>query len=434
MPASKLSVPLAFLFALASACGEPRRRSLDPVTPSSPTDARMAGTGGTAGTANPGGIGGEAGTTSGGAAGGTFGSGGSDGADAAGGAAGAGESIPPGTDVRSGQQTADAPPPPALSDAPVAQDSSPDAPPPAPPDGPDPCASLPPGGCCRDTDCAAVPSMVATCDVSRRRCGYSCAPDTKPCGNACIPRSACCTDQDCGRCEKCSSRSCEPQTASEDRKNDCLDGVSCKTGRCDGRGGCGDSPNGSQTVGCGDPASCDGVAQTTADSCQNGGCRRGDTTPCPRTYYGCSNNRCADRCPSDRPFDTGSECIACGGPGQKCCLGAREDRCRSGSWCCDSIEQKGCEGQAQLLNTCVRQLNQGDDCNVLRNDQCQSGTKCEFDVNICCLPCTGTKLCDNGGICRESIGAPCRVDTDCLEGLVCRFNTEMPARLVCQIP
>lgn len=316
----------------------------------------------------------------------------------------------------------------ALPDAP-GSDASGDATPMAP-DAPDPCASLPAGGCCKDPDCPAMPGRVATCDIARRTCQYSCPPDTKACGNRCIPMTACCENSDCGRCEKCSAGACVPQTATEDLKNECPDNVTCKTGRCDGRGGCGNSPNGSQTVGCRDPGSCNGTAETGPDTCQNGQCQRGQTRQCSKPYYGCANDRCADKCPAARPFDTGSECISCGGPGQRCCPGARETRCRDKSWCCDTVQQKGCEGQQNLLNTCVRQLRQGDDCNVLRDDQCPSGTTCEFDANICCLPCPDG-VCSAGGLCKRGPGQECMRDSDCVEAFVCRATTENPGKFTC---
>lgn len=291
-----------------------------------------------------------------------------------------------------------------------------------------------------DPDSAPAPGPIASPDAASdigMPAPPVIPPDARPidpCAN--LPAGQCCSDRDCGMCEKCSAaRTCVPQTANEDRKNDCPDDVPCKTGTCNGQAACGNAPNGSQTTGCRNPNSCNGYAQTTADACEAGVCRRGDTSACPKVQYGCtSNNLCATGCPKDRPFDTGSECIACGSPGQKCCPGTRDARCRGGSWCCDTNAQKGCEGQPQLLNTCVAQLKRGDDCNVAREDQCPGGTRCEFDVNICCLPCTGTRTCDLGGICTESVGGPCTTDADCSasNGLFCRVNMEVPARMVCQ--
>src|SRR5207253_446389 len=78
-------------------------------------------------------------------------------------------------------------------------------------------------------------------------------------------------------CQKCAANRCQNQTPDEDVKNECPDGA-CRTGKCDGAGGCdvrndGSDPSGlcqkmCQTGSCAPGGKCQPVAQGQ----QVGGC------------------------------------------------------------------------------------------------------------------------------------------------------------------
>ena len=80
----------------------------------------------------------------------------------------------------------------------------------------------------------------------------------------------CTQDEDCGFCKKCVEGQCVFQTDEEDLKDECPDDV-CKTGFCNGAGGCGYEPDGTE---CDDDLFC-----TETDVCLNGSCE-GSDSPC----------------------------------------------------------------------------------------------------------------------------------------------------------
>jgi hypothetical protein len=220
---------------------------------------------------------------------------------------------------------------------------------------------IPSSACCTDGDCPMKDVQVGKCDLSAHQCEWSCGAGTKPCGGKCLPSSACCDDgecsgnracvgnacsgttcragyktcgnecvlaseccradgccanSDCGRCEKCSSGACVKQGDKEDLKDDCAGGT-CKTGLCDGRGGCGTIPDGQSGPGCNAGPTCKAGAESAADVCEGGTCKPGASRSCGK--YPCNGNRCATRCP-EGTNEGPTACISCGrADSEECC-------------------------------------------------------------------------------------------------------------------
>jgi hypothetical protein len=262
------------------------------------------------------------------------------------------------------------------------------------------------GGCCTDGECQANHACINdACSGSQCRSGY------KTCGSDCIAMAiccratGCCTNDDCPKCNKCSNGACVAQSDREDLKDDCGAGT-CRTGLCDGRGGCATSPDGRTGPGCDSPAQCQGDMSSSSavpgEVCQAGQCQRGQPKDCG--HFGCSNGQCNRSCPP-RFNDSASGCVACGKAALKCCT--------SGAACDDGL---GCNvpppvdcgvGSSPDCGTCQ-------ECGII-NNPCCPGKKCN-DGLICdsetrnlflCFPCGG-----NGQKC-------CQPNNTCATGLIC---------------
>lgn len=219
------------------------------------------------------------------------------------------------------------------------------------------------------------------CSTTQCRSGFT------RCGNACITTgtccraNGCCENSDCGTCQKCVSGSCVNQGSNEDLKNECAS-ATCRTGNCNGNGGCGVSPDGPGS-GCNDGAKCESSGGSSraiaADRCVSGSCQNGSSTDC--RYYGCQSNRCNDRCPA-RNNDTGSRCEPCGTNGARCC--SQGAACDSGLNCDNN-------------STCVR-------CGGKDQPCCASGNPCNGDGSpgtpgelICYVPTNSCIECGRDG-------------------------------------
>ena len=257
------------------------------------------------------------------------------------------------------------------------------------------CIAPAPEACCGDGECPMMASQVGKCDSSTRKCSYSCAGDTKPCGTTCIPGGGCCDDNgcpgnractsnvcsttacrtgfkpcgtecipmamccradgccsntDCGTCQKCVSGRCVSQGGNEDLKNECDSGT-CKTGNCNGNGGCGitaewtEAARGLPSCGNGPArATTCGLASVCAEWLTCAGVHA-DDADC--RHYGCASNRCREQCPSGT-VEVGSRCVACGRVNQPCCSG---NRC-TGEWV-------HCEGYDGNPKQCARMRRPG---------------------------------------------------------------------------
>jgi hypothetical protein len=278
---------------------------------------------------------------------------------------------------------------------------------------------IPTAGCCADPDCMGNFACAGNkCSMTACRDGY------KMCGTKCIAQGDCCTNDDCTeRCQKCSAGRCVPQAASEDLKSECSDAATCKTGKCDGKGGCGDAPNGSQTSGCDQGASCSGQQARSADSCQGGSCRTGGSQSCG--HFGCDGTKCRTKCPAGT-LDNGNDCVKCGGDGQDCC---DKGVCGNNLYCCS--QGTFCSGK---LNKCFPKVGGGEDCDF--DAQCAGdGFGCNLDDNACCKTvCPPNQRCDFGskGLCRKDLGQPCTGPQDCRAENTCAVNPNGGTNLICQ--
>jgi len=126
----------------------------------------------------------------------------------------------------------------------------------------------PNGGSCTSFSAAAPGTDCGVC--------YSCDA-----GGSCQPNS---TDHgDCGPCQKCSGGSCVSQSGAEDLKNEC--DTTCKTGLCNGAGGCSVLAAG---LTCSDGNSC-----SYGETCNGaGGCGGGTSYSCPRVGTRCDSSAC----------------------------------------------------------------------------------------------------------------------------------------------
>jgi hypothetical protein len=237
-------------------------------------------------------------------------------------------------------------------------------------------------GCCTDADCPMMASQgdkVGKCDSSTRQCTYTCSGDTVPCGGRCIARGGCCDDagctgnfacvnnscsgsqcranykrcgsdcipmatccradgccahSDCPMCKKCVSGACVNQGTNEDVKEECGEGT-CRTGRCNGNGACGNTASGQKGTDCqGDCQQCNGSgvcgALSDGQTCGSGRrCSSGQCMTC-----GALNQDC---CPGGTPCGAGTrcdagKCVTACGSGEKLCPGTT--RCIPVAQCC----------------------------------------------------------------------------------------------------
>jgi hypothetical protein len=195
--------------------------------------------------------------------------------------------------------------------------------------------------CCNDNACNGNLACVnGSCSSTQCRSGF------KRCGNECITSATCCradgccANTDCGACEKCAAGKCVAQGANEDLKNECAS-ETCKTGNCDGRGGCGVSPNNSQGPGCTTGERCEGTGLRKASSCQNGACQTGNLSACQAPANAdptCGGNACGFACKSGFTKD-----------GSGCKVSCNSNQYLDGNTCQD---KKGTEAVCRSSNEC----------------------------------------------------------------------------------
>ena len=146
-------------------------------------------------------------------------------------------------------------------------------------------------------------------------CGTGNECETGNCADGVCCESAC-----SGTCVSCLDSAhgagngrCRNVRAGSDPSNECAE-ATCKTGTCNGNGGCGNVSNGQTATGCNTGAACvnGGASARTADACQNGSCQEGSTMSCGS--FGCEGNRWTS-CPSGTlPCSNG--CFQCCQAGQ----------------------------------------------------------------------------------------------------------------------
>ena len=229
-------------------------------------------------------------------------------------------------------------------------------------------------GCCDDGQCTGNLACVGNvCSSTQCRMNY------KRCGNECIQASMCCRadgccgNADCGTCQKCAAGKCVPQGNAEDLKNECSDGT-CRTGNCDGQGGCAVSPNNQPGPGCNTRETCEGNGIRRASFCQGGSCQTGKLDPCPS--------------PSD---------------GKATCGGS------SCGFTCN-------DGFMKSTNGCVAS------CGTKQNEQCCANHKCSGKGIACDYRGSEVGTCVTCGIAGDGIVAPCCAGDVCNPGLFCIYN------------
>jgi hypothetical protein len=226
--------------------------------------------------------------------------------------------------------------------------------------------------CCGDAQCSGNFACVNNSCSSTQ-----CRTDFKKCGSECIPSGTCCRADgccahgDCPLCQKCASGRCVAQATNEDLKSECSAGT-CRTGSCNGSGGCGLTPNGDKSSGCdGDCQQCVSGScgvKTDGDVCGAGKkCRNAQCVVC-----GALNQDC---CPGSSPCNSGLMCragqcvTACGNDGQPCC----SDRLQG---------NQGCEAGFRCWSTTGTNL------------RCQ---RCGGTHEVCCADANGF-FCSNGNL------------------------------------
>jgi len=195
------------------------------------------------------------------------------------------------------------------------------------------CYQCAPGGSCRPQDAGS--DIKGDCDNGLYCDGLESCDGSGACQNGSDPCQApltcdedtdkctdCSNDDECPVCQECIviGQTCEPQAAGSDKKDDCDDGVPCRTGTCDGSGACGLQAQGAD---CDDGIYCNGT-----DSCDSDGVCVHAGSPCPETECNhCqeAGQGCHD--PKGAPCTAqGAACISgasCDGVGD--CLGTPDD-------------------------------------------------------------------------------------------------------------
>lgn len=184
------------------------------------------------------------------------------------------------------------------------------------------CYQCAPGGSCRPQDAGS--DIKGDCDNGFYCDGPescdgagSCRGGTAPCqapltcDESTDKCTGCSNDDECPACQECVSanQTCEPQASGNDKKDDCEDGLPCRTGSCDGSGACGIQ---AQATDCDDGTYCNG-----ADICDAAGACTHAGSPCPETEC----NHCQEA--SHDCHDTqGAPCTA---QGAACLSGAACD-------------------------------------------------------------------------------------------------------------
>jgi hypothetical protein len=247
----------------------------------------------------------------------------------------------------------------------------------------------------------------AMCSRDTCKTGFKFCPAT----SVCIPNGGCCTSNDCKACFKCSGAKCVAQSSTEDLKGEC-DDAPCRTGFCDGRGGCGASPDGKPGPGCTTPGICETnrTDSRAPDTCQGGRCIPGAACD----YHGCTNDKtsCASTCPpGSRDFDM--QCHACGGSGQLCCQGTPS--CTRVDLICSThlIDP--------TLSTC-------EPCGAKAGDPCCENRRCNTSL-VCATDIAGSN-CRPASNCAPGDGGPCCGGPGMCAG-ICEGG---PAGLVCGSP
>ena len=194
------------------------------------------------------------------------------------------------------------------------------------------------------------------------------------------PCPNCCADTDCPSCTKCRNGLCVLQESSEDRKEECPSGV-CRTGLCDGAGGCGWA-----AVDCGPCQACTGLGTCSPDDTQHADC-----PGCQK----CSGGSCV---PQGATEDLKDECSA--------------GTCRTGL--CSGSGECGFAGLS--CGACHACVTMGVCSTVPTHADCPACQKCD---NGACVPqdssedlkadCDDegtclTGLCDGAGQCGDSPG------------------------------
>jgi hypothetical protein len=226
----------------------------------------------------------------------------------------------------------------------------------------------------------------------------SAQPDASTPPDASAPDAGpeCLENDDCPKCEKCSGGKCEPQTASEDLKEEC-ETLACTTGNCDGAGGCGLKPK-------------DTECRPVADDCDLAEVCTGTDPECPTDGF---------KDPSTECRAAQGDCdlaVKCTGTSAACPANqfkAPTEECRAAENVCDKAEY--CTGSSA---DCPSDEKQADGFVCVAE-------KCEVSTHF------PAQTCDGSGVCRDPepeecapyvCGATecldrCETDADCTTGL-----------------
>jgi hypothetical protein len=218
-------------------------------------------------------------------------------------------------------------------------------------------------------------------------CSNRCTSGSKRCVNgqwdtsSCPPVTVqCCSNSECGLCQECVAGKCVNQGAGQDKKGECdsSNPSTCRTGDCDGNGGCqkrvGNSCDGADLIVCN--AGGTGIRQT----CPSGQCSNNQCTGCGALSQPC----CAGTCNAGNAC-IGNQCVACGGLNQPCCAG---NSCGSGNMCSGG--------------TCVTSCVAGGPCGPT-NDMCKSGHySCATGSQVCVMAATNEGLMCSPVVCNGS--------------------------------
>jgi hypothetical protein len=343
--------------------------------------------------------------------------------------------------------------------------------------------------------CAGATCRAGVCDPATGECALTAVAAGIPCsdGNPCTQQDACDGAGNCssGAMLPCLGSACAPQACSvatgacvatpAQSGGSCEDGNPCTLAdSCDGKGNCSAGPlldcgGGPCWTGACQPktGACaaipkaatvlcdDGVACTTGDSCDGGGCKGGpwtcacqldgdcnDANPC--TADECVAGSCVQAPVEATPCSDGSACTAgdaCAG-GQ--CVPGAAANCQDGNACtADSCD--AASGICAFAPLSELACSDGDACTLA--DSCSAGSCAAGPAKIClasgicqeascapltgaCVavdlagPCTGSDACVQGQTCQ---GGQCGggVAVDCDDGNPCTTDGCQPASGLC---